>query len=58
MQADDRIVLRIQKAILVLYPAEVVELVRDSPSMLMKALERGKREARCTKEGGRRNDER
>ena len=50
MDEAEKIVLRIQKAILVVYPAEVIELVRDSPALLMKALQRGKHEHRAEKE--------
>jgi len=50
---DEKIVLKIPKAILVVYPAEVIELVRESPPLLMKALQRGKHEARAIKEQGR-----
>ena len=53
MNEPEKIVLRIQKAILVVYPAEVIELVRDSPPLLMKALQRGKHEHRAEKEQGR-----
>ena len=54
MDEAGKIVLRIQKAILVVYPAEVIELVRDSPALLMKALQRGKYEHRAEKEQQRR----
>lgn len=53
MSDTDKIVLRITKAILVVYPAEVIELVKSSPSLLMKALQRGKHEARTIKEQNR-----
>ena len=53
MNEAEKIVLRIQKAILVVYPSEVIELVRDSPPLLMKSLQRGKHEHRAEKEQGR-----
>ena len=48
-----KIVLQIPKAILVVYPSEVIELVKEYPSLLLKALQRGKHEARAIKEGQR-----
>ena len=51
--SDSAIVLKIQKAILVVYPSEVIELIRENRTLMLKALERGKHEARYQKEQNR-----
>ena len=50
---DERIVVKMTKAVLVLYPSEVADTVKKCPDLFIKAIKRGKGYVRGLKEENR-----